>query len=252
MNGKKCWSDLLKIGKKSFLENEFENYFTKFILFFCCLDDINQCFASVANGFFNTSITLSPRRNIFDIKRSLLTGLAFFLPLPLFGTSVHISFTFSSTILQWRSNAFTRPSSLRLLRQLINTWVLFFTDCVNTDNGPVLNSSSSNFWSSSCDISLFGFCGAAIFVRLMLWWTNDNDVKLKKWSKFFETNKLFSKNNRQTNKQTTNDNEKWKQRVCPFNTDGTQLNSRRRGLSGFSIRIQWIFDCHLLYEIGNS
>ena len=24
MNGKKCWSDLLKIGKKSFLENEFE------------------------------------------------------------------------------------------------------------------------------------------------------------------------------------------------------------------------------------
>jgi hypothetical protein len=36
-------------------------------------------------------------------------------------TSVHISFTFSSTILQCRSNALTRPSSLRLLRQLIST-----------------------------------------------------------------------------------------------------------------------------------
>jgi hypothetical protein len=36
--------------------------------------------------------------------------------------SVHISLTFSSTMLQWRSKAFTRPSSLRLLRQLMSTW----------------------------------------------------------------------------------------------------------------------------------
>lgn len=49
----------------------------------------------------------------------------------------------SRTMLQWRSKALTRPNSFLLLRQLIKTCVLFFTDCVSTDNGPVLNSSSS-------------------------------------------------------------------------------------------------------------
>lgn len=67
----------------------------------------------------NTRMTLSPRKNILLMKRSLLTP---FLPsLPVF--SVHISLTFSSTMLQCRSNAFTRASSFRLLRQFMRTCV---------------------------------------------------------------------------------------------------------------------------------
>lgn len=38
----------------------------------------------------------------------------------------------------------------------MRTCVLFFTDCVSTDSGPVLNSSSSRFWSSSGVISDLG------------------------------------------------------------------------------------------------
>lgn len=62
----------------------------------------------------------------------------------------------SRTMLQWRSKALTRPNSFLLLRQLIKTCVLFFTDCVSTDNGPVLNSSSSWRASSSGVSSDFG------------------------------------------------------------------------------------------------
>lgn len=54
------------------------------------------------------------------------------------------------------SKAFTRPRSFLLLRQLMSTWVLFLTDCVSTESGPVLNSSSSRFCSSSGVISLLG------------------------------------------------------------------------------------------------
>lgn len=64
----------------------------------------------------------------------------------------------SKTMLQWRSKAFTRPNNFLLLRQLIRTCVLFFTDCVKTDNGPVLNSSSSwraNSSGVSSDFGLF-------------------------------------------------------------------------------------------------
>ena len=50
-------------------------------------------------------MTESPRRNILLIKRSLLIGFAFAFPLPGRGASVHISFTFSSTMLQCLSNA---------------------------------------------------------------------------------------------------------------------------------------------------
>ena len=91
-------------------------------------------YVAVPSGFFNTRITESPRRNIFEMNRSRATGFAckrmrivketklkvirkivkhqwrkgserkkgltFFLPLPDFGNSVHISFTFSSTMLQ--------------------------------------------------------------------------------------------------------------------------------------------------------
>ena len=87
---------------------------------------------------------------------SLFTGLAFFFPFPVFGVSVHISFTPSNTMLQWRSNAFTRAKSLRLFLQLISTCVLFFTASVRTDRGPVLNSSISFASNSSCVISDFG------------------------------------------------------------------------------------------------
>jgi len=90
------------------------------------------------------------------MKRSLLTGLDFFLPFPDRGTSVHISLTFSRTMLQCRSNALTLPRSFLLFRQLMSTCVLFFTDCVNTDSGPVLNSSSSRLASSSGVISDLG------------------------------------------------------------------------------------------------
>uniref|UniRef100_A0A1J3FXY8 Uncharacterized protein n=1 Tax=Noccaea caerulescens TaxID=107243 RepID=A0A1J3FXY8_NOCCA len=72
-------------------------------------------------GFLRTIMTESPRRNILLMKRSLLTASAFFLPFPVFGTSVHISLTFSRTMLQCLSNALTRPSSFLLFRQLINT-----------------------------------------------------------------------------------------------------------------------------------
>lgn len=124
----------------------------------------------VAEGLRTTKITASPLRNIFDMNRSLFTGFAFFLPLPGRGLSVHISFTFSSTMLQWRSNAFTRPNSFLLLRQLISTCVLFFTDCVRTDSGPVLNSSSSRACSSSAVISDFGFVRALIIYSITLWY----------------------------------------------------------------------------------
>ncbi len=55
------------------------------------------------------------------------------------------------------SKAFTLPRSFLLFRQLMRTCVLFFTDCVRTDNGPVLNSSSSRFANSSGVNSLLGF-----------------------------------------------------------------------------------------------
>ena len=73
----------------------------------------------------SVSIILTDRRHletahILLMNLSLLTGLPFFPPVIL-GVSVHISFTFSSTILQCLSNAFTLASSFRLLRHEIST-----------------------------------------------------------------------------------------------------------------------------------
>ena len=86
------------------------------------------------------------------------------LPFPLLGSSVHISLTPSSTMLQCLSKALTRPSSfllflkyqifiannspvvvssLWLYLQLMRTWVLFLTESVRTLSGPVWNSSCS-------------------------------------------------------------------------------------------------------------
>ncbi len=72
------------------------------------------------NAYLNMRLTEADKKNR---KMTLLMGFAFAFPFPVFGASVHISFTFSRTILQWRSNAFTRAKSFRLLRQLINTWI---------------------------------------------------------------------------------------------------------------------------------
>ena len=83
------------------------------------------------------------------MKRSLFTGFDFLVTPPPLGVSVHISLTFSSTMLQCLSNALTRPSSFLLFLQLMSTCVLLFTLCVSTDSGPVENSSSSVFALSS-------------------------------------------------------------------------------------------------------
>mmetsp|Transcript_1401 Transcript_1401/g.4173 ORF Transcript_1401/g.4173 Transcript_1401/m.4173 type:complete len:211 (+) Transcript_1401:171-803(+) len=105
-------------------------------------------------GFRSTRITESPRRNSFEMKRSLFTGLEAFFPFPVLGTSVHISLTFSRIMLQCLSNAFTRASSFRLFLQLISTCELLFTLVVSTERGPVRNSSSS-FFSSSSTVGFF-------------------------------------------------------------------------------------------------
>merc|ERR1719223_913793 len=100
-------------------------------------------------GFLSTKMTESPRRKSLLMKRSLFTGLAFFFP-PC-GTSVHISRTFSSTMLEWQSNAFTRAKILRLFRQLISTCELSFTHFCSTDKGATSKLSLSS-----------GFCSSAI------------------------------------------------------------------------------------------
>merc|ERR1719291_602605 len=98
-------------------------------------------------GFRRTRITESPRKKSLLMKRSLFTGFAFFLP-P-WGTSVHISRTFSKTMFEWRSKALTRARIFLLLRQLISTWELSFTHFCNTDKGPTSKLSFSSGLASS-------------------------------------------------------------------------------------------------------
>ena len=76
------------------------------------------------------------------MNRSLFTGLPFFPELFL-DVSVHISFTFSRTILQCLSKAFTRASNFRLLRHEIKTWVWERTAVWRIERGPEVNSCSS-------------------------------------------------------------------------------------------------------------
>ena len=80
---------------------------------------------------------------ILLMNLSLLTGLPFF-PAAVLGVSVHISFTFSNTILQWRSNALTLARSLRLLRHDIRTCVCDRTAVWRMERGPDVNSCSSS------------------------------------------------------------------------------------------------------------
>jgi hypothetical protein len=72
----------------------------------------------------------------------LFTGLPF-LPPASRGVSVHISFTFSKTMLQCRSKALTLAKSFRLLRQDIRTWVCDRTAVCKIERGPEVNSCSS-------------------------------------------------------------------------------------------------------------
>merc|ERR1712241_1581755 len=123
------------------------------------LNSDNHDVDAVARGFFNTRMTESPRRNIFDMNLSLFTGLAFFFPLPVFGNSVHISLTPSRTMLQCLSNAFTLPRSFLLFLQLMRTWVLFFTLSVSTLRGPV--------WNSSCSLASLS-SGVSSFLLLII------------------------------------------------------------------------------------
>merc|ERR1719341_182810 len=88
---------------------------------------------AAARGFLRTRMTESPLRNILEMNLSLFTGFAFFFPLPVFGSSVHISFTPSRTMLQCLSKALTRPKSFLLFLQLMRTWVLFLTDSVKNN-----------------------------------------------------------------------------------------------------------------------
>lgn len=97
--------------------------------------------------------------------RSLFTLFAFFLPFPGRHLSVHISFTSCNTMLQWRSKAFMRPKSFLLLRQLINTCVLFLIDFVRIERGPVLNSSFSRACRSSAVICDFGLIKAILLYQ---------------------------------------------------------------------------------------
>lgn len=99
--------------------------------------------ASVPRSFIhaqlsNTKITLSPLKNILLINLSLFTP---FPPFPCF--SVHISLTFSSTMLQCRSKALTRARSLRLLRQDIRTCVCVRVAVMRIERGPVESSWAS-------------------------------------------------------------------------------------------------------------
>ena len=96
--------------------------------------------------------------HIFEINRSLLTGLPF-LPFARRGVSVHISLTFSKTMLQWRSKALTRANSLRLLRHEMSTWVWERTAVCKMESGPEVNSYSSNCAISN---SLFTFCVSGV------------------------------------------------------------------------------------------
>lgn len=81
--------------------------------------------------------------HILLMNRSLFTGLPFFPPANL-GVSVHISFTFSNTMLQCRSKALTRANSLRLLRHEIKTWFAFRTAVCRMESGPLVNSYCSS------------------------------------------------------------------------------------------------------------
>jgi hypothetical protein len=82
--------------------------------------------------------------HILLMNRSLFTGLPFF-PSANRGVSVHISLTFSKTMLQCRSNALTRARSFLLLRIEMSTCTCERTAVWRIDRGPAENSCSSSW-----------------------------------------------------------------------------------------------------------
>jgi len=100
------------------------------------------------------------------MNRSLLTGFAFACPLPVFGTSVQCSRTFSKTILQCLSKALTRPNNFLLLRTLMSTCVWCFTLSFKTERGPFSKASFSSRSLLSCLfpplVFLFSFLGPTL------------------------------------------------------------------------------------------
>lgn len=113
----------------------------------------------------NRSSDESPRPHIATYI--LLTKRSLFTPLPLLplGFSVHISFTFSSTILQCRSKALTRAKSLRLFRHEIRTWVWVRVAVCRSDSGPAVSSCSSTraiSYSLMCGVRLVFFSASCM------------------------------------------------------------------------------------------
>lgn len=84
---------------------------------------LHALYASNIHYAFTTITTESPLKNNLDTNLSFDTEFTT-LPLPFLTLSVHNSFTFSNTILQWRSNAFTLATILWLFRHDITTGVL--------------------------------------------------------------------------------------------------------------------------------
>ncbi len=107
----------------------------------------NLCIYSlvIENQYQDSHPKVGQSRNthILLINLSLLTGLPF-LPPDTLGVSVHISFTFSNTMLQCRSKAFTLANNFRLLRHEISTCVCERTAVCRMERGPEVNSCSSS------------------------------------------------------------------------------------------------------------
>jgi hypothetical protein len=115
---------------------------------------------NLPSHYSNNSMSWLSAVNVLHVHTCTTTQIGYWL---LTLAAKHLS----TQVTQWHknymtsnylSNALTRPSNFLLFRQLTRTWVLLLTDCVKTDKGPVLNSSCSFCASSSCVISLLGFC----------------------------------------------------------------------------------------------
>lgn len=113
-------------------------------------------FHSFLFGLLTTRITESPRKNNLFKYLSLLID---FFDLV---RSDQNSVTSSRTMLQCRSNDFTRPKSFLLCRQLIMIWVLLMHASFKRLSGPTSNSLS---------LSAIFLCTYHQYARLVNHWT---------------------------------------------------------------------------------
>ena len=111
----------------------------------------------------NVALPCRTRTYILLMNLSLLTGLPFF-PVAFLGVSVHISFTFSKTMLQCLSNAFTLARSFLLFRHEIRTCVCDRTAVWRIERGPEVNSCSSS-WAISNSLLV----GSVAVCRVWSW-----------------------------------------------------------------------------------